>query len=111
MNELACRVAVMALGFAFGAFEIAARQVKTTAPDIVAGARPAIVERITIRGKSIEGNLEGNAVDRTVLVVLPPGYQRERNRFTAIPLAPNSGRRRSTCRRRSRARSHGARAS
>ena len=80
MNELACQVAVMALGFALGAFDIAAGQVKTTAPDVVAGARPAIAERITIRGKAIEGNLEGNTVDRTVLVFLPPGYQRERNR-------------------------------
>lgn len=80
MNELGHRVAVMALGFALGAFEMAPGQVKTTAPDVVAGARPVIVERITIRGKAIEGNLEGNAVDRIALVFLPPGYQRERNR-------------------------------
>ena len=80
MNGFACRVAVMALGFSLGAFEVAAGQVQTTAPDVVPGARPAIVERITIRGEAIEGNLEGNTVDRTVLVFLPPGYQRERNR-------------------------------
>ena len=80
MNELVYRVAVMALGFGLGACEIAAGQVKTTIPDVVPGARPAIVERITIRGKALEGNLEGNAVDRTVLVFLPPSYARERNR-------------------------------
>ena len=45
-----------------------------------AGARPATVERITIHGKALEGNLEGDAVDRTVIVFLPPGYARERNR-------------------------------
>jgi hypothetical protein len=39
-----------------------------------AGARPATVERITIHGKALEGNLEGDAVDRPVLVVLPPSY-------------------------------------
>ena len=38
------------------------------------------MERITIHGKALEGNLEGNAVDRTVLVILPPSYATERNR-------------------------------
>ena len=55
-------------------------QVKTTVPDVVAGARPARMERITIHGKALEGNLELNAVDRTVLVILPPSYAAERNR-------------------------------
>ena len=55
-------------------------QVKTTVPDVVPGARPATVERITIHGKALEGNLEGNAVNRPVLVFLPPSYARERNR-------------------------------
>jgi S-formylglutathione hydrolase FrmB len=55
-------------------------QVKTTVPDVVPGARPATVERITIHGKALEGNLEGDAVDRTVLVFLPPSYARERSR-------------------------------
>ena len=55
-------------------------QVKTTVPDVVPGARPATVERITIHGKALEGNLEGDAVDRAVLVFLPPSYARERNR-------------------------------
>ena len=55
-------------------------QVKTTVPDVVPGARPVSVERITIHGKTLEGNLEGDAVDRTVLVFLPPSYAQERNR-------------------------------
>jgi enterochelin esterase-like enzyme len=46
----------------------------------VPGARPAVVERITIHGKSLEGNLEGNTADRHVIVFLPPGYARERSR-------------------------------
>jgi enterochelin esterase-like enzyme len=49
-------------------------------PDVVPGAQPATVERITIHGKALEGNLEGDAVDRIVLVFLPPSYARERNR-------------------------------
>ena len=55
-------------------------QVKTNLPDVVPGARPAVVERIQVPGKSLEGNLEGDAVDRDVLVYLPPGYQSDRNR-------------------------------
>lgn len=39
-------------------------QVKTTVPDAVPGARPATVERVMIHGKALEGNLEGDAVDR-----------------------------------------------
>jgi enterochelin esterase-like enzyme len=70
----------MALLVAAGASAAAAGQVKTTVPDVVPGAKPAVVEKIAIRGKTLEGNLEGNAPDRTVLVFLPPSYQRERNR-------------------------------
>ena len=55
-------------------------QVKTTVPDVVAGAHPVAAERITIHGKALEGNLEGDAVDRAVLVFLPPSYARERGR-------------------------------
>ncbi len=61
-------------------YEPAFGQVKTNVPDVVAGARPARMERITIHGKALEGNLEGNAVDRPVLVILPPSYAAERNR-------------------------------
>lgn len=34
----------------------------------------ARVEKITVHGRSLEGNLEGNSADRTVLVLLPPSY-------------------------------------
>jgi enterochelin esterase-like enzyme len=54
--------------------------VKTNVPDVVPGARPVTVERITVHGTSLEGNLEGDAVDRAVLVFLPPGYARDRAR-------------------------------
>jgi enterochelin esterase-like enzyme len=43
------------------------------------GARPAsrgagTVERVTVHGASLVGNLEGDAPDREVTVYLPPGY-------------------------------------
>jgi S-formylglutathione hydrolase FrmB len=74
-------VALMAvwLAAAFGFFDVTA-QVKTNVPDAVAGARPAIVERIKIHGKALEGNLEGDAVDRDAIVFLPPGYNQSRAR-------------------------------
>jgi enterochelin esterase-like enzyme len=55
-------------------------QVKTNVPDIVAGARPAVVERIKIHGPALEGNLEGDAVNRDALVFLPPSYPQNRTR-------------------------------
>src|SRR4051812_12868555 len=55
-------------------------QVKTNVPEPVVGARPAVVEHITIHGKALEGNLEGNAVDRDAIVFLPPGYKENRTR-------------------------------
>jgi enterochelin esterase-like enzyme len=58
----------------------AVAQVQTEVPPPVAGARPIIVERIKVHGASLEGNLEGNAADRDVIVVLPPTYRTARSR-------------------------------
>ena len=55
-------------------------QVKTEVPHIVPGAKPVTLERIKVHGAALEGNLEGDAVDREVIVVLPPGYATEKNR-------------------------------
>src|SRR5688500_18658099 len=52
----------------------------TEVPPAVEGARPVTLERIKVPGAALAGNLEGNAVDRDVLVFLPPGYSRERKR-------------------------------
>src|SRR5580658_7893370 len=38
------------------------------------------LERIKVHGKSLEGNLEGDAADRDVFVYLPPSYARQTNR-------------------------------
>ena len=53
-------------------------QVQTEVPAVVTGARPVAVERIKIHGTALEGNLEGDAVDREVFVFLPPGYAQDR---------------------------------
>ena len=55
-------------------------QANTPAPDVVAGASAVKVERVKIHGASLEGNLEGNAVDRDALVLLPPSYGTDRAR-------------------------------
>jgi S-formylglutathione hydrolase FrmB len=59
---------------------VAVAQVKTNVPDPVPGARAAIVERIKIHGQSLEGNLEGNAIDRDAIVFLPPSYKEHSTR-------------------------------
>ncbi|HXJ96449.1 MAG TPA: alpha/beta fold hydrolase [Terriglobia bacterium] len=51
-------------------------QVQTQVPSIVPGAKPVFVEHIKIHGEALEGNLEGEAVDRDAIVFLPPGYQK-----------------------------------
>lgn len=55
-------------------------QVKTIVPPVVEGAKPVRVDRIKIHGASLEGNLEGDAVDRDALVFLPPGYDKAKNK-------------------------------
>src|SRR5450755_1741160 len=55
-------------------------QVQTNIPDVVPGAKPVAVEHIKIHGVALEGNLEGDAVDRDVIVLLPPSYARETTR-------------------------------
>jgi S-formylglutathione hydrolase FrmB len=75
------RLAALAAALAATAGSLAAvGQVKTNVPDEVPGAPPAIVERIKIHGKALEGNLEGDAVDRDAIVFLPPSYNQNRTR-------------------------------
>ena len=58
----------------------AGAQVQTDVPPIVPGAQPVTVDRIRVHGTSLEGNLEGDAVDRDVIVFLPPSYQQDSQR-------------------------------
>jgi len=55
-------------------------QVQTIVPPVVPGAKPVAVEHIKVHGAALEGNLEGDAVDREVIVFLPPSYQKDTHR-------------------------------
>jgi enterochelin esterase-like enzyme len=55
-------------------------QVQTQVPGVEPGAKPVTIERIKIHGAALEGNLEGEDVDRDVIVFLPPSYEKEKNR-------------------------------
>lgn len=51
-------------------------QVATDVPQPVPGAMPVTVDHIRVHGTALEGNLEGDAVDRDVIVFLPPEYSK-----------------------------------
>jgi pimeloyl-ACP methyl ester carboxylesterase len=63
-----------------GGVVISFAQVQTEVPAVVPDAKPVTVERIKIHGAALEGNLEGDAVDREVFVFLPPSYAKEKSR-------------------------------
>jgi enterochelin esterase-like enzyme len=71
---------VFTLAFAAIFGQLALAQVKTEIPDPVPGAKPVAVDHIKIHGAALEGNLEGDDVDRDVLVFLPPGYANDKRR-------------------------------
>lgn len=62
-------------------------QVKTEVPPVIAGAKPVSAEHIKVHGASLAGNLEGDDVDRDVIVFLPRGYEREKNRLYPVVYA------------------------
>ena len=77
----------MTIKLALGALLVAmvpglplAAQVQTIVPAVVPGAKPVTVEHIKVHGESLEGNLEGDAVDRDVFVFLPPSYAKDKHR-------------------------------
>jgi len=71
---------VMMLAASLSVMPQLAAQVQTEVPPVVPGAKPVTVEHITIHGRALEGNLEGDAVDREVFVFLPPSYAKEKSR-------------------------------
>ena len=64
----------VSLSFSLGA------QVQTEIPSPVPGAKPVTVEHIKVHGAALEGNFEGDTVDRGVFVFLPPSYAKEKSR-------------------------------
>src|SRR5205085_1404050 len=63
---------------AIAAFAIASIHAQGPAPAPAAAVAPSgpvgTIEQITVHGKSLEGNLDGDSPDRSVIVYLPPGY-------------------------------------
>ena len=76
-NKLFC---VLTLVMAVALGPRLAAQVETEVPPVVPGARPVTVEHIKVHGTALEGNLEGDAVERDVFVFLPPSYAKEKSR-------------------------------
>ncbi len=75
-----------ALGVAAAAMPVLG-QVQTIVPAVVPNAKPDTVEHIKVHGKSLEGNLEGEAVDRDVIVFLPPSYSKDKHRHYPVVYA------------------------
>src|ERR1035438_428929 len=69
-----------ALTIALGLALPAPAQVNTEVPPVEPAAKPVVVEHIKIHGAALEGNLEGEAVDRDAIVFLPPGYAKNKSR-------------------------------
>jgi S-formylglutathione hydrolase FrmB len=68
------------LGMAVALGPMLSAQIQTIVPPLVPGAKQVSVEHIKIHGTALEGNLEGDAVDRDVIVFLPPSYEKEKHR-------------------------------
>jgi S-formylglutathione hydrolase FrmB len=71
-TSVGCLVAVVLAVAALGAQGRGGRG--TAGAGATAGPRVGTVERITVHGKSLEGNLEGDSPDRDATVYLPPSY-------------------------------------
>ena len=68
---------VITLGLAVVSAAPLVAQVETEVPPVVPGAQAVTVEHVKIHGTALEGNLEGDAVDRDTIVFLPPSYAKE----------------------------------
>jgi len=67
------------LGLALTSCLTLGAQVNTEVPAVEAQAKPVTVQHIKVHGASLEGNLEGDAVDRDVFVFLPPSYTKSKS--------------------------------
>ncbi len=76
-NNLLCAI-TLATAIAYA--PAVGAQVQTDVPPVIPNAKPVALEHIKIHGTALEGNLEGDAVDRDVFVFLPPSYAKEKSR-------------------------------
>jgi enterochelin esterase-like enzyme len=85
MHRKAMAIVTVAAAAVLSGAPSAFAQAVTNAPPPVPDARPVRVEHIKVHGAALEGNLEGDAVDRDVIVVLPAGYaSHSRKRYPVI---------------------------
>ena len=70
-------VAATALALGLAAVPAAAQNITAPPPPVPEGIT---VEEIKVHGASLVGNLEGNDLDRQVMVVLPPSYKTSPNK-------------------------------
>lgn len=82
MQFIACAITLAVVSGSF-----LAAQVETIVPEVVSGAKPVTVEHIKIHGAALEGNLEGDAVDRDAIVFLPPSYEKDKKRHYPVVYA------------------------
>jgi enterochelin esterase-like enzyme len=78
---------IMTLAVTVASCSQLAAQVSTDVPQPVPEAKPVSVEHIKVHGTALEGNLEGDAVDRDVFVFLPPSYAKEKSRHYPVVYA------------------------
>ena len=58
----------------------------------VASAKKGTVEKVSVHGAALQGNLEGDSPDRTVYIYLPPSYASNRNqRYPVVYLLHGYG--------------------
>jgi S-formylglutathione hydrolase FrmB len=80
-KRLSAKWIILAIGIVLiVAAQLVMAQVKTEVPAVVLGAKPVFEEHIKVHSEAMEGNLEGEAVDRDVIVVLPPSYHKDKKR-------------------------------
>jgi len=84
-NTKLCYALMLGMAASLGAMLPA--QVQTIVPPVIPGAKPVTVEHIKIHGAALEGNLEGDAVDRDVIVFLPPSYEKDKHRHYPVVYA------------------------
>ena len=83
-NKLLC---IMALTLSTVAMPRLAAQVQTDVPPVVPSAKSMKVEHIKVHGTALEGNLEGDPVDRDVFVFLPTSYVKDKSRHYPVVYA------------------------
>lgn len=72
--------ALLGAAFVYAAGAQPAAAVSLPSPPAAVVPKGIKVEHVKVHGVSLEGNLQGNGADRNVIVVLPPGYGKDKAR-------------------------------